>query len=282
MKTILVPFRDDETARASVAAAVRAAKLFGSYVEGLFIQTPPLVYASEGIAIGGYVTQLADEEQRRAEEAKELFKALMAEGAVAFDEAGPSGGLTEARAGWRQVDGLSEQIVGEYGRLFDLVVIGRETKNSSPDWSVMCESALFDSGRLMLLAPPTLPETMGKRIAILWNGSTETAHTISMAMPWLERADEVMVLAVEGVMVPGPTAEQVARSLSMHGLHVTTSTTELDGRTTGRAVLEDAEASGADLLIKGAYAHSRLRQMIFGGPTRQILSHAELPVLMAH
>ena len=68
MKTILVPFRDDEPARAAVSAASTVAQKFGSHIEGLFIQTPPLVYASEGIAIGGYVTQLADEEKRRAEE----------------------------------------------------------------------------------------------------------------------------------------------------------------------------------------------------------------------
>jgi len=280
MKTILVPFRDDETARNAVAAASRIAHAFGSYLEGLFIQTPPLVYASEGIAIGGYVTQLADEERRRADEARAQFRQLMTSQSVVFDEDGSAN--QRPCAGWRQVDGLSEQIVGEYGRLFDLIVVGRETRNSSPDWSVMCESALFDSGRLVLLASPELPPTTGERIAILWNGSTETARTIAMAMPFLLAAKEVMVLSVEGVAVPGPSGDQVAHNLARHGINVSATTGQLNGRTPGEAVLEDAQVSGADLLIKGAYAHSRLRQMIFGGPTRHILSHAELPVLLAH
>jgi nucleotide-binding universal stress UspA family protein len=280
MKTILVPFRDDDTAHAAVTTACAVARIFSSHIEGLFIQTPPLVYASEGIAIGGYVTQLADEEKRRADDAQAQFRELMEGQSIAFGDGEPDGAA--AHATWRQVDGLSEQIVGEYGRLFDLIAIGRETKGSSPDWSVMCESALFDSGRLVLLAPPTLGQTIGTKIGILWNGSTESARTIAMAMPFLTSAQEVMVLCVDGVSVPGPTGEQVARTLAHHGINVSVSVTELSGRAQGEAVLEDAHDSGADLLIKGAYAHSRLRQMIFGGPTRQLLAAAELPVLMAH
>ena len=281
MKTILVPFRDDITARSAVAAASRVARTFNSHLEGLFIQTPPLVYASEGIAIGGYVTQLADEERRRADAAQARFMELMGEESISFED-GETQPTNVPSASWRQMDGLSEQIVGEYGRLFDLVVIGRESRDSSPDWSVMCESALFDSGRLVLLASPELPATMGQRVAILWNGSTETARTIGMSMPFLTAAAEVMVLCVDGVSVPGPSGEQVAQNLARHGMKVSVTITELAHRTPGEAVLEDAYSSGADLLIKGAYAHSRLRQMIFGGPTRQILSSTELPVLMAH
>ncbi|MFT5390773.1 MAG: nucleotide-binding universal stress UspA family protein [Gammaproteobacteria bacterium] len=279
MKSILVPFRDDETARSAVAAACAVAKQFSSHIEGLFIQTPPLVYASEGIAIGGYVTQLADEEKRRADEAQVRFRELMAAQNVTMDDVSLE---TRPNASWQQVDGLSEQIVGEYGRLFDLIAIGRETKNASPDWSVMCESALFDSGRLILLASPTLPSTMGEVISILWNGSTETANTIAMSMPFLAAAKEVKVLCVTGVSVPGPSGEQIAKSLSLHGIPTSVITTDIGDRTPGEAVLEDAYSSGADLLLKGAYANSRLRQMIFGGPTRQILSSTELPVLMGH
>ena len=280
MRNILVPFRDDDTARAAVTVASTVARKFSSHIEGLFIQTPPLVYASEGIAIGGYVTQLADEEKRRADDAQALFKEMMETESIAvedheLDTAAP-------HATWRQVDGLSEQIVGEYGRLFDLIASGRETKGSSPDWSVMCESALFDSGRLVLLAPPQPKDTLGKKIGVLWNGSTETARTIAMTMPFLTSADEVMILCVDGVSVPGPSGEQVAQNLAHHGINVTLSITELGNRSHGAAVLEDAHDSGADILVKGAYAHSRLRQMIFGGPTRQILAATELPVLLAH
>ena len=281
MKTILVPFRDDPTAHAALDLACRAAAARGACVEGLFIQTAPLVYASEGIAIGGYVTQLADEELRRGDEARARFVDRVRANGIGFVEGGEES-AEGARAVWRQVDGLGEQIVGEYGRVFDLIAIGRETEDSSPDWNVLCEAALFESGRLLLLAPPSLPPTFGERIAVLLNGSTETARTLGAAMSLLRAAREVVVCAVEGVHVPGPDVDQVARGLAANRIDVSTHVTALDGRAPGAAVLDDAMETGPDMLLKGAYAHSRLRQMIFGGPTRHILKYADLPVVMGH
>ena len=281
MQTILVPFRDDVTAQAALDLACRAATARGARVEGLFIQTAPLVYASEGIAIGGYVTQLADEELRRGDDARARFAERVRANSLDFIKDGdesPEG----AHAVWRQIDGLGEQIVGEYGRVFDLIAIGRETEESSPDWNVLCEAALFESGRLLFLAPPSLPPTFGEHIAILWNGSTETARTLAQSMPLLQAAREVVVCAVEGVHVPGPDVEQVARCLTANRINASTQVTALEGRAPGPAVLDDAMATGPDMLLKGAYAQSRLRQMIFGGPTRHILKCADVPVIMGH
>ena len=81
--------------------------------------------------------------------------------------------------------------------------------------------------------------------------------------------------------MPGPPAEQLIRSLRRNGIAAEPLTVELDGRNTGEAILATAESLGCDLLIKGAYTQSRLRQMIFGGATRHVLAHARLPVLMA-
>ena len=283
MKTILVPFRDDATAQAALDLACRVSLARGARIEGLFIQTAPLVYASEGIAIGGYVTQLADEEQRRGDEARTRFvERVRANGVDFVEEDRDEPDAAGARAVWRQIDGLGEQIVGEYGRVFDLIAIGRETDESSPDWNVLCEAALFESGRLLLLAPPSLPATFGERVAVLWNGSTETARTVGAAMPLLEAAGEVVVCGVEGVHVPGPDVDQVVRGLTANGIRARAHVTSLGGRPPGPAVLDDALETGPDLLLKGAYAQSRLRQMIFGGPTRHILKCAALPVVMGH
>ena len=280
MKTILVPFRDDATARAALDLACRAATARGACIEGLFIQTAPLVYASEGIAIGGYVTQLADEELRRGDEARARFVERVRANGIEF--LGEGEAAEGPCAVWRQIDGLGEQIVGEYGRVFDLIAIGRETEESSPDWNVLCEAALFESGRLLFLAPPSLPPTFGERIAVLWNGSTETARTLGAAMPLLLAAREVVVCAVEGVHVPGPTVDRITRCLAANRINARTHVTTLDGRPPGPAVLDDAMETDPDMLLKGAYAQSRLRQMIFGGPTRHILKYAELPVIMGH
>ena len=124
---------------------------------------------------------------------------------------------------------------------------------------------------------------MGTNVLIAWNCSTEQARTIAFAMPILKRASRIVVLTVEGgAGVPGPTGQQLCHYLQLSGVPAKALTVGLNGRVTGEAVLEHANALGCDLLIKGAYTQSRLRQFIFGGTTRYILSNALLPVFMAH
>ena len=107
MKTILVPFRDDATAQAALDLACRAAAARGACIEGLFIQTAPLVYASEGIAIGGYVTQLADEELRRGDDARARFVERVQANGIEFleeREKGEEGKERKEPAGGRAGD----------------------------------------------------------------------------------------------------------------------------------------------------------------------------------
>jgi nucleotide-binding universal stress UspA family protein len=103
-------------------------------------------------------------------------------------------------------------------------------------------------------------------------------------MPLLQKADRVTVLTVTGgTAVPGPSCEQLIRYLQRNGIVATSLAIRLnEGQSTGEAILATAASQGCDLLIKGAYTQSRLRQMIFGGATRHILANATLPVLMAH
>jgi nucleotide-binding universal stress UspA family protein len=101
-------------------------------------------------------------------------------------------------------------------------------------------------------------------------------------MPLLARAEAVHVLSVEGGMVPGPTGAELAASLRRHGLRVEAGAADPGRRSTGEAILAETARLGGDLLVKGAYTQSRLRQMIFGGATSHLLAEAEVPVLMAH
>src|SRR5919206_199222 len=124
---------------------------------------------------------------------------------------------------------------------------------------------------------------LGEVVAIAWNGSTETAVTVAMGMPFLQQAREVVIVAVgpQHMPEPGPTGEELARSLEAHGLNVSLRTAVGRQKAQGESFLKEAMAAGADLLLKGAYTQSRIRQMIFGGGTRHIIMEAQLPVLMA-
>ncbi|MFO1350658.1 MAG: universal stress protein [Gammaproteobacteria bacterium] len=229
---------------------------------------------------GDYVTQIATEGRQLAGQAHERFSRLLQAHDVPWLDVGVA--VDKPSAGWRDGEGLEDRVVGEYGRVFDVIVVGRTTKPPTGDWNTACEAALFESGRPVIVAPPTKPATLGENVLIAWNCSTETARTIALSMPFLERAKQVTVLTVEGGTVPGPSGEEIAKHLSRHGIPASAKTTHQQNRTVGEAILQEAEALGADFLVKGAYTQSRLRQMIFGGATRHLLTYAMLPLILAH
>jgi nucleotide-binding universal stress UspA family protein len=118
---------------------------------------------------------------------------------------------------------------------------------------------------------------------VKWNCSTEQARAIALAMPLLQKADRITVLTViGGTGVAGPSAEQLIRYLQRNGIVAEAKRVELDSKSTGEAILATAQSLGCDLLIKGAYTQSRLRQWIFGGATQHVLENAALPVLLAN
>ena len=144
------------------------------------------------------------------------------------------------------------------------------------------ETALFDSGRPVLVVPKSAPQTLARNVLVAWNRSTQQARTNIFALPLLRLAEQVTVLMVEGGTVQGPSAEEAARHLRRNGIKATALTVKRGQRTPGEIILDHAASLGCDLLVKTAYTQSRLRQMIFGGATRHILANATLPVLMAH
>ena len=160
------------------------------------------------------------------------------------------------------------------------VQVSRE--HAAIEWRQTYEAAIFESGRPVLLAPVTQPAALGTNIVIAWNGSTETARTIALGLPLLAKATNITVLTVEGGTVLGPTGEAVRTYLAGHGIAADAKLIDHHERTIGEAILAEADALGADLLFKGAYTHTRLRQRIFGGATEDIITKATLPVLMAH
>jgi nucleotide-binding universal stress UspA family protein len=281
MKTLLVPFFDDDPAQVALDAAISLAERFHSHVEGLFVVRPPQVIDGEGMAMmASYVTQLEEEGERLAERARQRFESVMTPRGVSLGPMGADEG--RITASWREFEGLEGQVLGDYGRLFDLVVIGRGFGYPWSDWDAMCEAALFECGRPVLITPEKGPGVPGENVAIAWNGSTETARTIALSMPVLARAKKVTVITVEGWSVPGPDGAQVTQHLVRNGIDATLSHVAPDGRSPGQAIVEESHSAGADLLVKGAYTQSRLRQLVFGGATRHILYGADLPVLMAH
>ncbi len=282
MKTILVPYYGREAAGRALDTALMVAERFGSYVEGLFVRQLPPIIAGEGITLpGDYMTQLAEEGRQLARRAREQFREDVEKRGLAFAAEGDAP-ARQPCAGWHDVEGIESQVVGDYGRAFDLVVVGRAEPAGGVDWKATCEAALFESGRPVIVAGERVPERLGRNVMVAWNGSTETARTLAMSAAFLDGAESVVVLTVEGGTVPGPTGELVAEHLRRGDVNATARLVQAEGRSIGRTILDEAAAHDVDLLIKGAFTHSRLRQMIFGGATSEIFADATLPVLSAH
>jgi nucleotide-binding universal stress UspA family protein len=282
MKTILIPTEDHASMPAVIETARLIAQRFESYMEGFavypaaadFVAVDPL----SSLTIAS--TQEGDEEIERL--AQSLFASFMQAHAVPHVQTAPQPGPAVYSHGWVRPGAHGDAFIGSYGRLFDLIVLGRPGRAPQDPRMPPLEAALFESGRPVLIAPATPPPVIGANVLVAWNGSTEQTRTTAFAMPLLREAKEVTVLSVEGGMTPGPTGEEFARHLRMNAVAATAVTVAPGTRTTGEAILDHAKTHDCDLLVKGAYTQSRLRQMVFGGATRHILASATLPVLMAH
>jgi nucleotide-binding universal stress UspA family protein len=278
MKTILVPMEPREGMTAVLDTALLLARKCDSYIEGF-----PLRFGiSEFVAVdpAGSIPleSYRQESIEEAAQARRLFETFMQTSGVPRS-AGAGAGLS---CGWLEDAPEGESFVGSYGRVFDVTVLSRPDANTIGLHNRAIESGLFESGRPVLLSPPVAPKRIATNIMIAWNNSTEQARATAFAMPLLREAERVTVLGVTGGSVAGPPAEQLMAYLQRNGIAAKMMTTPTSDRGAGAAILAAAKSEGCDLLVKGAYTQSRLRQMIFGGATSHILANAELPVLMAH
>ncbi|HYF56900.1 MAG TPA: universal stress protein [Salinarimonas sp.] len=277
MKSLLVPVASHDMMDQVLETALLVSAAHESALEGFALRPSFAEYIPVDMVTG--LTWVGDEGDDAAavQRARDLFVRFMQERGV------PPAASRGAGWRWNPEAPPGDVYVGSHGRVFDLIVLGRPGRDRASPGMATLEAALFESGRPILIAPPVAPATLGRRVVIAWNGSTETARATAFAMPFLARAEAVTVLTAEGGTVPGPTGEQLARSLQAHGIPAEARTVPGGQvRGGGEAILAQAAAQDCDLLIKGAYTQSRIRQMIFGGATSHILAEARLPVLMAH
>ena len=285
MRTILVNLEISPVLPSALQCALLVARRFGSYIEGLHMRPgqPDIIAAgADGFvaAAPDLVASFEREARERAERARTVFEDFMAHNGLSRATGLPPG--SGICADWRIEVSSGHGAIGSTGRVFALIALGRPLSDAVAPSMAALETALFESGRPLLIAPPEPPASMGEHILIAWNCSTETARTVGFVMPLLAAAQRITVLTVQKGTVPGPSAAELARSLERHGFSVEWREVAPGDASTGDAIMREAKACGADLIVKGAYTQSRLRQMIFGGATSHLLATADLPVVMAN
>jgi nucleotide-binding universal stress UspA family protein len=278
MKTILIPTEDHASMPAVLETARLIAQRFGGCMEGVAVYPAAADFVAVDPVSSLTIASMQEGDEEIERHAQRLFESFMQAHAV------PPAGLEPAvySQRWVRAGAHGDAFVGSHGRLFDLIVLGRPGRAAQDPRMPPLEAALFESGRPVLIAPAAAPQAIGANVLVAWNGSTEQTRTTAFALPLLREAKQVTVLSVEGGMTPGPTGEEFAHYLRMNAVAATAVTEAPGPRTTGETILDHARTHGCDLLVKGAYTQSRLRQMVFGGATRHILASATLPVLMAH
>ena len=279
MKNILVPIEAHSSVDSVLQTSLLIARRFDGYVEGMPLgpDLPDLV--AFDMPVSWTITD-QNTWKELAEDAHRRFEAFMgSNGIVARSTAG--GAQPAAPTfGWTGERSFGDSQIGSYGRIFDCTVLGRPGADRGDPRMATAEAALFESGRPIVLAPPKAPAALGETIVIAWNQSMETARATAMAMSLLRKARKIYIMTIDEFRSEGPTGDHLAELLQHSGVEAEFVVRSANGRNSGEAILRGVEALGGDLLVKGAYTQSRLRQMFFGGATSHIMANASMPVFM--
>ncbi|MQX35004.1 universal stress protein [Roseospira navarrensis] len=277
LQDILVHLDRSHHCQARAEAAARLAARHGARLTGLFVRTTPHVPQFVMSQLGPEVAQA---QRRFADEASAKARAM-------FDKAVAGVDVTSE---FRDPTGELLDTLVLHARYSDLVIVGQYDRHDDDmaDEREAADSVIMDSGRPVLVIPyaGAFP-VIGETVMVAWNASREATRAVADALPILQAAKTVHVLAVNprhnGVNGHGdvPSAD-ICAHLSRHGVNAIAEHVVAHDTDTGNTLLSRASDAGADLIVMGAYGRSRLRELVLGGATWNILHHMTVPVLMGH
>ncbi len=180
---------------------------------------------------------------------------------------------------WTEEDGRQGTVAAGHCLTADLVVAGRPGDDAETEYAV--EALLFNAGVPVLLMPPGFDTLEGRHIGVAWDGGVAASRALRGARALLRRADKVSVITVQERRKT-PTAEAARHAIERLGKAVETLAVEAGDGPVGEVLGETATKAGCDLLVMGAYGHSRLREFMLGGATRSVLRASPLPALLCH
>jgi len=186
---------------------------------------------------------------------------------------------------WRLEVGMADEIVPVQARYADLTITGQVDPDSTdaPRRRGLAIQLVMDSGRPILVVPYAGKfAALGKRILVAWNGSREAARAVHDAMPFLRRADLVSVLSINPSQADHIAGFDISNQIARHGGKAEAVRTVSGDVSVGDLLLSEAADLDADMIVMGAYGHSRLRELILGGASRHILECMTVPVFMSH
>jgi nucleotide-binding universal stress UspA family protein len=275
-KNLLVHIDDSKVCAARLEAAIALARAHDSHLTGLYIAADPLLPGNLGAEVPAkFLDALQAQLAERIEAARTGFTA-------AVERAGLTADCRTTHCSSSRV----AEVIALHARYADLVVLGQPEPEGQREVDAQVpENVVLAAGRPALVVPYIgAGESFGARVMVAWDGGREAARAVNDALPLLERADSVVVLVINprrGEHGEQPGAD-IALHLARHGISVEAQHLEAEDLSVGDALLSRLADQDIDLLVMGAYGHSRLRELVLGGVTRQIFQQMTVPVFMSH
>ncbi|MBO6826168.1 MAG: universal stress protein [Sneathiella sp.] len=272
IKTIILHLTNDDKLDNKIEVALGLATENGAQVTGIYTVTP----ATPPTSFMGYIPPEFIE-RTRTQEAENAEKA-----AAKLKDAAATVNVEVATF---KEEGYALDILNKYAMAADLVVIGQV----DPDDDMMAQYQYLADELVVSCPAPVLTvpyagkyHNFGERILVGWNATREAANAIQAAMPFLIKADTVTLLCVNPDGDLTQENEAIVAHLARHGVNAQVKVTHFKDVGVGNALLDSLVDLGCDMLVMGAYGHSRIREMILGGATQEILEHMTAPVLFKH
>ena len=274
-KDLLVVVDESPSGAQRIDLAVQMASTFGAHLTGLCVteaaELRPSVLAQFPPEVLDMLSRVGREDAARAK--------------VIWDARLHAAGI-DVSTEWRAVEGDSGEVTSVHARYADLCIIGQVNPDNPTGAEDLPEQVILGSGRPAIVVPYAGTfKAMGQQVMVAWNASREAARAVNDALPILERAAGVRVVSINPQDGPGDGAipgADISLHLARHGVRVEAETINADDVRVDDALLSRAFDTGADLIVMGAYGHSRLGEFVLGGATRHILRQITIPVFMSH
>jgi nucleotide-binding universal stress UspA family protein len=270
MKSIFLHVHVDQAMEHRLIAAVDLARVHGGHVS--CVRATPFNSYIVSDPFGGIYTQpsVLEALQERNDAERTRIEQYLAGTGVSFD--------------WVEGDGEAGQVMVDRGRLADILVLSRLDKRRDDGLaplSIVSDVALHARAPV-LVVPPGLAQFRADAAAVVaWNGSIEAAHSLRQSLAFLRRASAVHIVTVNEGRDDYPAAD-AALYLSRHGISARLVERDQEGRSIATTLVDSVEELGASCLVMGAYGHSRLRETVLGGVTRDLLNESTVPLLLSH
>ncbi|WP_411816073.1 universal stress protein [Hyphococcus sp. DH-69] len=289
LQNILVPFQNIETGVQAFNTATLLAKHFKVHLNVVHIrQKFPLPAGYYYPIAGTYFQESMNAETagagRLANELKTKYEELCEQRGIARTGMGNHDESLGTTASWDDLYSNYSFDFAREARLADLAVVARTKGTPSTDNSAMIEELIFQSARPVLIDTAAGPiAEFPKTVVVAWDGGREAARALSAIIPMLKEAETVFVSSIGELEPAAALPERAAAFLRLHGIHALPNHPSVrKGQSREERFLEHAENRDADMIVMGAYSHSRWREVILGGFTKFMLHHANTPIVMAH